>query len=93
MINRTIKLACLASLSIAVLAVGGRSAMAQLRLRDVCRVKGQEENTLHGLGIVVGLKGTGDGDARPTSRALGQMLGLMGNPIGKEPRGKRRWSN
>ncbi|MDA1055560.1 MAG: flagellar basal body P-ring protein FlgI [Planctomycetota bacterium] len=51
-----------------------------LRIRDICRVKGQEENTLHGLGLVVGLKGTGDGDV-PTTRALAKMMALMGNPL------------
>ncbi len=54
---------------------------AQRRVRDICRVKGQEENTLQGLGLVVGLKGTGDGAALPTSRALANMLRLMGNPL------------
>ncbi len=53
-----------------------------LRIRDICRVKGQEENTLHGLGLVVGLKGTGDGEA-PTTRALAKMMSLMGNPLGQ----------
>lgn len=52
-----------------------------LRIRDICRVKGQEENTLHGLGLVVGLKGTGDTDG-PTLRMLAKMLELMGTPIG-----------
>ena len=47
---------------------------AQLKLRDICRVKGQEQNTLHGMGLVVGLKGTGDGDVLPTSRALATMM-------------------
>ena len=51
-----------------------------LRIRDICRVKGQEENTLHGLGLVVGLKGTGDGEV-PTTRALSKMMALMGNPL------------
>lgn len=51
-----------------------------LRVRDICRVKGQEENTLHGLGLVVGLKGTGDGEV-PTTRALSRMMALMGNPL------------
>jgi flagellar P-ring protein precursor FlgI len=51
-------------------------------------VKGQEENTLHGLGIVVGLKGTGDGEARPTNRALAQMLTLMGNPLSAPEKGR-----
>lgn len=51
-----------------------------LRVRDICRVKGQEENTLHGLGLVVGLKGTGDGEV-PTTRALSKMMAMMGNPL------------
>ena len=51
-----------------------------LRIRDICRVKGQEENTLHGLGLVVGLKGTGDGEV-PTTRALSKMMAMMGNPL------------
>jgi flagellar P-ring protein precursor FlgI len=54
---------------------------AQRRVRDICRVKGQEENTLQGLGLVVGLKGTGDGAALPTARALSNMMRLLGNPV------------
>lgn len=50
------------------------------RVGDICRVKGQEENTLHGLGLVVGLKGTGDGEV-PTTRALSKMMAMMGNPL------------
>ncbi len=56
------------------------------RIQDICRVKGQEENTLHGLGLVVGLKGTGDGEV-PTTRALSRMMALMGNPLGQGPNG------
>ena len=69
------------------IAVGLLSASApgQLRLRDICHVKGQEENTLHGLGLVVGLKGTGDGDAKPTSRALARYLKHMGSPVDQGP--------
>lgn len=52
-----------------------------LKLGDICRLKGQETNTLQGLGLVVGLKGTGDGDAAPTSRALARMMQLMGGPM------------
>jgi flagellar P-ring protein precursor FlgI len=59
----------------------------RLRVRDICRVKGQEENTLHGLGLVVGLNGTGDGDT-PTIRALGKMMELMGNPVAQDARGQ-----
>lgn len=57
---------------------------ARTRLKNLCRVKGQEENTLQGLGMVVGLKGTGDGgEFLPTIRSLATAMQLMGNPIGK----------
>src|SRR5260370_12590213 len=46
-------------------------ANARTLLKNICRVKGQEENTLVGQGIVVGLKGTGDNaNSIPTVRAL-----------------------
>jgi flagellar P-ring protein FlgI len=64
-----------------ILLLAASPAEAQRRVRDICRVKGQEENTLQGLGLVVGLKGTGDGAALPTSRALANMMRLMGNPV------------
>jgi flagellar P-ring protein precursor FlgI len=57
------------------------SATAEMRVRDICRIKGQESNTLQGLGLVVGLQGTGDGDARPTTRVLARMMQLMGTPV------------
>lgn len=54
---------------------------ADQRIGDICRYQGQEENTIHGIGLVVGLKGTGDGDFKATSRSLGQaLLRLGGNP-------------
>lgn len=58
-------------------------------LKTICRVKGQEENTLHGLGLVVGLKGTGDGGSfLPTVRSMGVALEMMGNPLGKNGLGE-----
>ena len=58
-----------------------------LNLSELVRVKGQETNTLQGLGLVVGLQGTGDNDALPTSRALARMMQLMGGPIAVENTG------
>ncbi|WP_315854219.1 flagellar basal body P-ring protein FlgI [Rubripirellula amarantea] len=58
-----------------------------LKLGDLCRVKGQESNTLQGLGLVVGLRGTGDSDALPTSRALARMMQLMGGPMATDRMG------
>lgn len=57
---------------------------AATRLKDICRIKGQEQNTLHGLGLVVGLAGTGDGGGfLPTMRSLATAMALMGNQLGK----------
>ena len=59
-------------------------AGASTTLWSICRVKGQEENTLNGLGIVVGLNGTGDGgNFMPTIRSLAVAMELMGNPVGQ----------
>ncbi len=57
-------------------------AWAGVTLREICRVKGQEENVLHGLGLVLGLNGTGDGGGYlPTMRALARTMEAMGNPL------------
>ena len=58
-----------------------------LLVRDICRVKGQEANTLHGLGLVVGLSGTGDTDPL-TVRALAKFVELMGNPLRTDANGQ-----
>jgi flagellar P-ring protein FlgI len=61
-----------------------RPAMAETLLKNICHVKGQEENTLQGLGIVVGLKGTGDGAGfSPTMRTLAKLMTVMGTPMSK----------
>jgi len=60
-------------------------AAGRTTLRNICRVKGQEETTLNGLGIVAGLNGTGDGASfLPTVRSLATMMQWMGNPIGAD---------
>ncbi len=66
------------------------SALAQndLRIKDICRLKGQEENTLQGLGLVVGLKGTGDGDIKPMVRALTRSMQLMGGQVSSDIQGR-----
>lgn len=61
----------------------GAPADGQTVLRSICRVKGQEENVLQGLGFVVGLNGTGDGGRfLPTIRSLAKAMSLMGEPLG-----------
>ena len=61
---------------------------SELRIRDMCRLKGQEENTLQGLGLVVGLKGTGDGDIKPMVRALARSMQLMGGQVANDLQGR-----
>ncbi|GAA4434311.1 flagellar basal body P-ring protein FlgI [Bremerella cremea] len=51
-------------------------------LSDFVRVKGQEGNYLQGVGLVVGLKGTGDANSTPTHAALALMLKHMGSNSG-----------
>lgn len=57
------------------------SAQALTKLANVSRVKGQEENVLRGIGLVVGLNGTGEANDAATMRALSRALELMGNPV------------
>lgn len=63
-------------------------AHAELRIRDVARIKGQEENTLSGLGIVVGLKGTGDNNSATTLRSLARTMELMGTRVAQTKEGQ-----
>ena len=60
-----------------------RATRADVLIKDLVRVKGQEENTLRGLGLVVGLNGTGDsGEYLPMARSLAMSFQLMGSEIG-----------
>ena len=75
---------CLLGLLVVAMLGHGSQADARTLLKNICRVKGQEENTLQGMGLVVGLKGTGDGgDFMPAIRSLAIALQLMANPVGK----------
>ncbi len=48
------------------------------RLKDIASIRGVRENQLVGYGIVVGLKGTGDGKGEMTAKALSRMLEKLG---------------
>ena len=75
---------CLLGMLVVAMLGHGTQADARTLLKNICRVKGQEENTLQGMGLVVGLKGTGDGgDFMPAIRSLAIALQLMANPVGK----------
>src|SRR5438105_3449658 len=70
---------------IAVLAFGLAcipAAQGDHRIGDICRIKGQEENILVGMGLVVGLKGTGDSDMKATQRALAHFMDVLGHRVG-----------
>ncbi len=67
--------------AVCVVSVLAGPATASVRLKNICRVKGQEENTLRGWGLVVGLNGTGEANDPPTMRAIAQAMAVMGNPL------------
>ncbi len=48
------------------------------RLKDIASIRGVRENQLVGYGIVVGLKGTGDGKGEMTAKSLSRMLEKLG---------------
>jgi flagellar P-ring protein precursor FlgI len=74
MFKKTIIACCLVS------ALAGM-ADARTLLKNFCRIKGQEENTLRGVGLVVGLNGTGEVNDGPTMRAIARSLEILGNPV------------
>jgi flagellar P-ring protein precursor FlgI len=52
-----------------------------VRVRDVARLKNEVPNELQGLGLVIGLRGTGDGgDYMPAIRPLMSMMKHFDNP-------------
>ena len=51
-----------------------------VKIADITRISGQRTNVLTGLGLVYGLKGTGDGgDFLPAIRPLAGMLSKYSN--------------
>src|SRR5260221_8665286 len=57
-----------------------RPALA-VKIADITRLSGQRSNVLTGLGLVYGLKGTGDGgDFLPAIKPLAAMLSKYANP-------------
>lgn len=59
-----------------------QGAQARVRLENICTIHGQQEQKLIGLGLVLGLKGTGDGGKSvPAIRALAAALKNLYNPV------------
>lgn len=56
-------------------------AAQAVKIADITRLGGQRSNILTGLGLIYGLKGTGDGgDFMPAIRPLAAMLGKFQDP-------------
>jgi len=71
--------AVIAVLLVLMAAVGSAEA---IRIGDVSRLKGRRVNKLVGFGLVVGLKGTGDGGKfMPSIRPLASLLKRFNNPV------------
>src|SRR5258708_36805880 len=57
------------------------SSARAVRIADITRISGQRSNVLTGIGLVTGLKGTGDGgDFQPAIPQLAQLLGAFDHP-------------
>lgn len=69
------------TIGLALGAAGDAFAQGKTKLANICRLKGQEENVLRGIGLVVGLNGSGEANDAATMRALSRALELMGNPV------------
>ncbi|MCL4209477.1 MAG: flagellar basal body P-ring protein FlgI [Phycisphaeraceae bacterium] len=67
----------------AMLALGATPARAT-DVQDLARIKGHEKNILTGLGIVIGLNGTGDKskDALAAARPMARLLSNLGAGVG-----------
>ncbi len=67
-------------LAAVVVLVAAPAALA-VKIADITRIGGQRSNILTGLGLVYGLRGTGDGgDFQPAIKPLATMLGKFANP-------------
>lgn len=58
--------------------VGSFEMASAARLKDIASIRGVRENQLIGYGIVVGLKGTGDGKNEFMSKSMVRMLDKLG---------------
>lgn len=69
-------------LAIAILSglIAANDALA-VKVADITRVGGQRRNFLTGLGLVVGLNGSGDGNKAATLNPLREMLAKFADPV------------
>lgn len=70
------------SMAAAVLAAVLASSAQAVKIDDICKLKGQRVNKLVGMGLVLGLPGTGDGGKYlPAIRPLAATLSKFANPV------------
>src|ERR1700710_2249700 len=63
-----------------IILIAGQSALA-VKVADITRIGGSRTNVLTGMGLVVGLKGTGDGGSyMPAIRPLAALLSQFADP-------------
>ena len=75
-----VKIASLIGVLVGGLTIAG-AARAE-HVGDLVRLKGEQPNELVGMGLVVGLKGTGDGGAfTPAMRPLKEMMRRFDDPV------------
>jgi flagellar P-ring protein precursor FlgI len=79
MFKRVQKLCRLVIAVVCVTSVCNTPVFGRTQLKNICRIKGQEENTLRGWGVVIGLNGTGEANDGPTMRAVLRSMEIMGN--------------
>lgn len=63
--------------------LAGSIAVQATTVQDLVRIKGHERNILTGMGIVIGLDGTGDRsrDSLVAARPYAELLRNLGNPV------------
>lgn len=81
--RRTLRFAAtMLAAALVAMVVSPREAAARVKLKDICRVSGEREVKLVGIGLVTGLNGTGNGGKNlPALRAMAATLKLMGSEL------------
>ncbi|MBI1367590.1 MAG: hypothetical protein GC162_02935 [Planctomycetes bacterium] len=65
-----------------ILTLTAGTAVHAVQLQDLVRIKGAESSRILGMGLVVGLNGTGDGGKSATTmRRLAAMMNRLGDPV------------
>jgi flagellar P-ring protein precursor FlgI len=71
-----------------ILSLAAAPAFAVPKIADITRISGQRSNVLTGMGLVYGLRGTGDGgDFAAAINPLREMLAKFSNPVSVEELG------